>query len=78
MRSSIILKNNFSQPRIVTHIDESAINSLTHFYADHLNNNSVVVDICSSWISHLPSNKVFKKVVGIGMHILNVEFQFFV
>merc|ERR1712062_699669 len=27
-----------------------------------------IVDLCSSWISHLPYNKKFGKVIGIGMN----------
>ena len=29
---------------------------------------SIIVDLCSSWISHLPQDKKFFKVIGIGMN----------
>ena len=58
----------YSFPRFVTHIDDHAIDSLTSFYSEHLKENSIIVDLCSSWISHLPRDKEFQKVIGIGMN----------
>lgn len=58
----------YNKPRLVTHIDDSAIRSLAEFYSTHLRDDSVIVDLCSSWISHLPHNKKFGKVIGIGMN----------
>jgi len=58
----------YSCPRFVTHIDDVAINSLRSFYDQNLKPNSVIIDLGSSWISHLPSSKSFSKVIGIGMN----------
>ena len=58
----------YSFPRFVTHIDDIAIDNLTSFYRKHLRDGSIVVDLCSSWISHLPHDKKFSKVIGIGMN----------
>ena len=55
-------------PRFCTHIDDHAINCLSDFYQDNLMENSTIVDLCSSWISHLPKDKKFHKVIGIGMN----------
>lgn len=55
-------------PRFCTHIDDHAIDRLSDFYQDNLKENSTVVDLCSSWISHLPKDKKFLKVIGIGMN----------
>lgn len=61
-------------PRFVTHIDDGAISSLTKFYQQEfasLNKESLdVLDLCSSWISHLPEDEGIKygKVVGVGMN----------
>ena len=38
----------------MTHIDDGAIGALRDFYAQEISPNSDVLDICSSWISHLP------------------------
>ena len=58
----------YNKPRLVTHIDDSAIGLLSEFYSTNLKNDSITVDLCSSWISHLPYNKKFEKVIGIGMN----------
>ena len=63
----------YTQPRFVTHIDERAIESLTAFYADEFKainkkGGLDVLDLCSSWISHLPSDVPLNRVVGVGMN----------
>ena len=58
----------YEYPRFVTHIDDTAIESLRSFYKSHLKDDSTVIDLCSSWISHLPPEKKFVKVIGIGMN----------
>ena len=63
----------YYQPRFVTHIDDGAISSLTKFYQQEftaLNKDSLdVLDLCSSWISHLPEEGInYGKVVGLGMN----------
>ena len=44
----------YSSPRFVTHIDDTAIAALKRYYAEQLPSKGKVLDICSSWISHLP------------------------
>ena len=58
----------YEQPRFVTHIDDHAIESLAKYYSENLEQNSKLVDLCSSWISHLPHNVAFQEVIGIGMN----------
>ena len=58
----------YEQPRFVTHIDDHAIESLAKYYSENLEQNSKLVDLCSSWISHLPNNVAFQEVIGIGMN----------
>ena len=60
--------NFYYQPRLVTHIDDFAINALTNYYKKNLTPNSNILDICSSWISHYPKDLKFNKVSGIGMN----------
>jgi hypothetical protein len=63
----------YSQPRLVTHIDVGAIRSLTTYYQEMLAPSSDVLDLCSSWISHLPGGPlgsadwVLGRVEGLGM-----------
>lgn len=65
--------NFYSAPRFVTHIDDAAIRSLTAYYADVLSEGDDVLDICSSWISHLPESIKFSRVAGLGMNARELE-----
>lgn len=65
--------NFYSAPRFVTHIDEGAIASLTQYYDEALLAGNDVLDLCSSWISHLPPNKELGRVVGLGMNARELE-----
>ena len=58
----------YNKPRLVTQIDDSAIGSLAEFYSTHLKDDSIIVDLCSSWISHLSYDKKLGKTIGIGMN----------
>ena len=60
----------YSAPRFVTHIDDGAINALTKYYDEKLPRGPdvAVLDLCSSWISHLPKDYNVKRVAGLGMN----------
>jgi len=68
--------NFYDTPRFVTHIDDRAIESLTEYYREEfqtfLESNGKdkldVLDLCSSWISHLPDDIPYGRVCGIGMN----------
>ena len=57
----------YRQPRLVTHIDDATIAALTDFYAEFLPPLSRVLDLMSSWVSHLPDED-FGCVAGLGMN----------
>ncbi len=58
----------YREPRLVTHIDDAAIAALTEFYRARLPGQGVILDLMSSWVSHLPSDVPFAKVIGHGMN----------
>lgn len=58
----------YQQPRLVTHIDDLTIAALTAFYRQFLPAGADVLDLMSSWISHLPEESNFNSVVGHGMN----------
>ena len=58
----------YSQPRFVTHIDDAAIAALTSFYREHLPAGGVLLDLMSSWVSHLPADVSYAEVIGHGMN----------
>ena len=51
----------YAAPRIVHHIDESSRAALTEFYLQIFSQfkpaTAVVLDICSSWVSHYPQHQ---------------------
>jgi len=63
----------YSAPRFVTHVDDGAIASITRYYRDVLPENADLLDICSSWVSHLPPELPLGRVVGLGMNARELE-----
>lgn len=54
--------------RLVQHLDDAGRAALTAFYAEHLPAGGRVLDLMSSWISHLPQDMLFDEVAGLGMN----------
>jgi hypothetical protein len=55
-------------PRLVTHIDDKAIAALGEFYRRELPAGGALLDLMSSWVSHLPTDVDYGEVVGHGMN----------
>jgi SAM-dependent methyltransferase len=58
----------YSFPRFVTHIDDAAIAVVTRLYRERLPADGAVLDLMSSWVSHLPDDVAYGAVVGHGMN----------
>jgi SAM-dependent methyltransferase len=58
----------YAFPRFVTHIDDAAIAAVTQVYRETLPPNGAVLDLMSSWVSHLPEDIEYASVVGHGMN----------
>ncbi len=58
----------YTFPRFVTHIDDDAIAVITRIYRDRLPPGGTVLDLMSSWVSHLPADIFYTSVVGHGMN----------
>jgi len=58
----------YAFPRFVTHIDDGAIAAVTQAYRESLPPGGAVLDLMSSWVSHLPEEIVYDPVVGHGMN----------
>ncbi len=58
----------YSFPRFVTHVDEGFIDQLTTLYRNRLKPQSRVLDLMSSWVSHLPNDIEFAHIEGHGMN----------
>lgn len=58
----------YRSPRLVTHIDDRAIAAVTQLYREHFPEGSAILDLMSSWVSHLPPEVKYRRVVGLGMN----------
>ena len=58
----------YSFPRFVTHVDEGFIQQLTDLYRLRLKPNTRILDMMSSWVSHLPEEMKFAHVEGHGLN----------
>lgn len=58
----------YSFPRFVNHVDDNFINQLTEVYRQQLQPHTRILDLMSSWVSHLPSEMTFSHIEGHGMN----------
>jgi len=58
----------YREPRLVTHIDDATIAALTQVYRELVPAGAHVLDLMSSWVSHLPPEVDYGRVVGLGMN----------
>ena len=58
----------YTFPRKVVHIDEPAIAAVGQFIAATFTPGGILLDLMSSWRSHLPQGFAKKKLVGLGLN----------
>jgi SAM-dependent methyltransferase len=58
----------YRQPRFVEHIDDGAIAAVTELYRELFPADAAILDLMSSWVSHLPEDVTYRRVVGLGMN----------
>ena len=58
----------YDQPRFVTHVDTGFLDRLTELYRRCLPPQGRILDLMSSWVSHLPDEMSFSWVEGHGMN----------
>jgi SAM-dependent methyltransferase len=63
----------YREPRLVTHIDDDAIAAATAFYRDLLPAGGRILDLMSSWVSHLPADVEYAAVAGLGMNAAELD-----
>lgn len=59
----------YSVPRFVTHLDDHFLETLTQLYRDHLSPSTRILDLMSSWVSHLPPEMAFTHIEGHGLNL---------
>jgi hypothetical protein len=63
----------YALPRFVLHIDAPTVAALTQAYRELLPSGGAILDLMSSWVSHLPDEMTFERVAGLGMNTLELE-----
>ncbi|KAI3435686.1 hypothetical protein D9Q98_001744 [Chlorella vulgaris] len=58
----------YGTPRLVHHLDANFRAQLTALYDTKIADGAEVLDLCSSWVSHLPPGRRYSRVVGHGMN----------
>ncbi len=58
----------YAQARLVEHIDDHAIAAVEALYRERLPIDGEILDLMSSWVSHLPPEIGYARVVGLGMN----------
>ncbi len=58
----------YQNPRYVHHLSVSFRTRLTNLYSEYLLHHHVILDLMSSWVSHLPFDIKYKKVIGHGLN----------
>ena len=58
----------YREARFVTHIDDATIAALTALYRELIPAGAAVLDLMSSWVSHLPPDVAYRRVSGLGMN----------
>jgi SAM-dependent methyltransferase len=63
----------YARPRLVDHLDRTALSQVTALYARLIPEGARVLDLMSSWHSHLPVGIEPRQVVGLGMNMGELE-----
>jgi hypothetical protein len=58
----------YAFPRLVKHVDDRFLAQVTQLYRQRIPEGAAVLDLGSSWVSHLPPEKRYARVVGHGMN----------
>jgi SAM-dependent methyltransferase len=58
----------YREPRFVEHIDAAAIADVERIYGERLPAGGEILDLMSSWVSHLPAGVAYARVAGLGMN----------
>jgi SAM-dependent methyltransferase len=58
----------YEAPRFALHVDDATLAALTALYGEELQPDCRLLDLMSSWVSHLPKDVSYARVAGLGMN----------
>jgi SAM-dependent methyltransferase len=63
----------YNSHRLVSHIDETAREMVMNTYGRFLADGMQVLDLMSSWQSHMPANLKLRRLVGLGLNAIELK-----
>ena len=63
----------YAEPRFVHHLDAAFRHRLTQLYRERIPTGAVVLDLMSSWVSHLPDDVAYASVIGHGLNARELD-----
>lgn len=63
----------YSEPRLLVHIDDAAIEAARALYGEVLPRGGAILDLMSSFRSHLPADGQYARVAGLGMNAIEMD-----
>ena len=63
----------YAEPRLVVHIDYSAIGAISAYFSEVLPHNGAILDLMSSWRSHMPPDLPIRRLIGLGLNAVELK-----
>ena len=63
----------YSEPRLVVHIDYEAIGAISSYFHEVLPRDAVILDLMSSWRSHMPPDLPITRLMGLGLNSVELD-----
>ncbi len=63
----------YEQPRLVQHLDDTAVGKVRELYGELLSSGMRVLDLMSSWQTHVPSDRHLSQLTGLGLNRQELE-----
>ena len=63
----------YTAPRLVVHIDEFAIAAIRRYFSEVLPEDGAILDLMSSWRSHMPEEPSGRTVLGLGLNAVEMQ-----
>jgi SAM-dependent methyltransferase len=63
----------YAKPRLVQHLDDTALEMVRQLYGRFVKEKMRVLDLMSSWQSHLPADVGLKQVAGVGLNAYELQ-----
>ena len=62
----------YVQPRLVVHVDDQGVEAIARYFGSALPAGGIILDLMSSWRSHMPEDLPIEKLVGLGLNAVEM------